>query len=93
MLKNNLIIAIFFITIITATISLAILLNQNVFADKGGSPNDHASFVAKPPGATANQPHFQDCKESSPASTCSHLSSQVGKWQSKYAHIINSPNN
>ena len=93
MLKNILIIAVIVITPFTATILLAIPLVQNISADKGGSPNIHVSFVAKQPGATANQPYFQDCKESSPASMCSHLSSQVGKWQSKYAQIINGPNN
>jgi hypothetical protein len=60
------------------------------YADKGGKPNDHASDVAKPTGATSNKEFFQECKDSGRSSSdCSHDPEQVGKYIHGWAHEVN----
>lgn len=70
------------------------IINSNVmsiaYADKGGNPNDHASDVAKPTGATDNKEFFQECKESGRSSSdCAHDPEQVGKYIHDWAHEVN----
>lgn len=60
------------------------------YATEGGTPNDHASDVAKSPGATDNKEEFHNCKDSGrTASDCSHDPLQNGKYIHNWAHFIN----
>jgi len=60
------------------------------YADKGGTPNDHASDVAKSPGATDNKEEFHACKDSGrTASDCAHDPLQNGRFIHNWAHSIN----
>ena len=60
------------------------------YADKGGTPNDHSSDVAKSPGATDNKEELDACRDSGrSAPDCAHDPLQVGKYIHNWAHNIN----
>jgi hypothetical protein len=60
------------------------------YADKGGTPNDHSSDVAKSPGATDNKEELDACRDSGrSAPECAHDPLQVGKFIHNWAHSIN----